>query len=62
MRLAGAVAASRQWMTAKEAAEFLRYPQATFDALAAAEEIPRHKRGAGYRYFAPELTEWLLAG
>ena len=55
-------ASSGPWMTAKEAADFLRFPRSTFDAMAAAGEIPRHKRGAGYRYYEPELTEWLLAG
>lgn len=56
------MAGERQWMTAREAAEFLRYPKPTFDALAASGKIPRHKRGAGWRYHTVELTEWLMAG
>ena len=50
------------WLTAKEAADFLRYSRSTFNGLAASGKIPRHKRGAGYRYYEPELTEWLLEG
>lgn len=48
-------------MDALEAAAYLNYPRATFDALAARGEIPRHKRGAGWRYHSGELEEWLLA-
>lgn len=49
------------WMDAEEAAAYLNYPRATFDTLAGRGEIPRHKRGAGYRYKREELDEWLLA-
>jgi hypothetical protein len=44
-RLAETMASGRQWMTAHEAAEFLRYPKGTFDAMAARGDIPRHRRG-----------------
>jgi hypothetical protein len=27
-----------------------------------AGELPRHKRGAGYRYKREELDQWLLLG
>ena len=50
------------WMDAQEAAAYLNYPKATFDTLAAKEEIPRHKRGAGYRYHRDELDKWLRLG
>ncbi len=61
-RLADAIEGNRPWMRAAEAAEFLGLNRAVFAALAAAGEIPRHKpgQGAGYRYYGPELTEWLL--
>lgn len=49
------------WMNAKEAAAFLGYSPSEFNRLAASEEIPRHKRGAGYRYNREELSEWLLS-
>jgi hypothetical protein len=48
-RLVLASAGLLVWMDAKEAAAYLNYPKATFDTLAAKEEIPRHKRGAGHR-------------
>ena len=38
------------------------YPRGTFDALAGRDEIPRYKRGAGWRYYRDELTEWLRQG
>ena len=61
-RLADAIAENRPWMKAADAADFLGMNRAVFNTLAAAGEIPRHKpgEGAGYRYYAPELTEWLL--
>jgi hypothetical protein len=32
-----------------------------FKAMAARDEIPRHEvRPNRYRYYAPELTKWLL--
>lgn len=60
-RLAAARAGQLVWMDAEEAAAYINYPKATFDGLAGRGEIPRHKRGAGYRYFKDELDEWLLA-
>ena len=59
-RLAAARAGLLVWMDAEEAAAYLNYPRATFDTLAGRGEIPRHKRGAGYRYKREELDEWLL--
>lgn len=60
--LANNIAAGRQWMDRKQAAEFLGLAQSTFDALAARGDIPRHRfEGAGYRYHAPELTAVLLS-
>ena len=50
------------WMDAEEAAAYLNYPLGTFKALAGRGEIPRHKRGAGYRYEREELDQWLLLG
>ena len=61
-RLLETAVQGRMWLTASEAADFLRYDKTTFDKLAASGAIPRHKRGAGYRYCAPALTEWLLLG
>lgn len=50
------------WMDSKEAAEFLRMNHSVFKEMAAKDEIPRHEvRPGRYRYYAPELTEWLLA-
>jgi hypothetical protein len=39
---------------------FLGYNQSEFNRLASSEEIPPHKRGAGYRYNREEHSEWLL--
>jgi hypothetical protein len=62
LRLAEALAKQREWMTADEAAEFLRFTPGRFRTLAACGEIPRHRISPGrFRYYAPELTEWLLA-
>lgn len=59
-RVAAARAGKLVWMDALEAAAYINYPKATFDSLAGRGEIPRHKRGAGYRYYRDELDEWLL--
>ena len=62
LRLADALEQQRPWMNAKEAARFLGYGHGQFGHLASQGHIPRHKpRGAGYRYYAPELTEWMLS-
>jgi excisionase family DNA binding protein len=47
-------------MDAEEAAAYLNYPLGTFEAPAGRGELPRHKRGAGYRHKREELDEWLL--
>jgi len=60
--LAAARAGFLVWMDAEEAAAYLNYPLGTFKALAGQGEIPRHKRGAGYRYKREELDQWLLLG
>jgi excisionase family DNA binding protein len=60
--LAAARAGLLVWMDAEEAAAYLNYPLGTFKALAGQGEIPRHKRGAGYRYKREELNQWLLLG
>ena len=39
----------------------IRFSQEGNITFAAAGEISRHKRGVGYRYYAPEFTEWLFA-
>ena len=49
-------------MDAEEAAAPLNYPKGTFDTLAGRGDVPRHKRGAGWRYYRDDLDEWLLAG
>ena len=61
-RLVLASAGLLVWMNANEAAAFLGYNQSEFNRLASSKEIPRHKRGAGYRYNREKLDEWLLAG
>ena len=61
-RLTAARAGQLIWMDAEEAAAFLHYPIGTFNTLAAKGEIPRHKRGAGWRYYRDELSEWLMVG
>lgn len=58
--LAAARAGFLVWMVAEEAAAYLNYPLGTFKVLAGRGEIPRHKRGAGWRYYRSELDEWLL--
>ena len=60
-RIAAARAGQLVWMDAEEAAAYLNYPLGTFNTLAGKGEIPRHKRGAGWRYHRDELEEWLLA-
>jgi excisionase family DNA binding protein len=60
--LAAARAGFLVWMDAEEAAAYLNYPLGTFKALAGRGELPRHKRGAGYRYKREELDQWLLLG
>ena len=34
----------------------------TGETIAGRGELPRHKRGAGYRYKREELDQWLLLG
>lgn len=59
-RLAGQMAEQRAWMDSKEAAEFIGMPLDEFKRIA--PTLPRHKiTDRRYRYYAPELTEWLLA-
>ena len=59
-RLASQMAEQRAWMDSKEAAEFLGLPLDEFRRLA--PTLPRHKISERrYRYYAPELTEWLLS-
>ena len=60
--LAAARAGFLVWMDAEEAAAYLNYPLGTFKALAGRGELPRHKRGAGYRYKREEIDHWLLIG
>lgn len=65
-RLADAMAAGRAWMDARQAAEFLGLSYEEFSRIGS--HVPRHQlpsvRGEGirprYRYYAPELTDWLL--
>lgn len=63
--LAGAIRDGREWMDYKEAAAFLGLSERVFKQLAARGEIPRHRftdsKSGGYRYHAPELTEWGLS-
>lgn len=60
-RLAQAMADGREWMDYKQAAAYLGYSEPVFKALASKGEIPRHRFSVGgWRYHAPELTEWLL--
>ena len=61
-RVTAARAGQLVWMDAEEAAAFLNYPKGTFDTLASRGEVPRHKRGAGWRYHRDELTDWLMQG
>jgi hypothetical protein len=66
-RLADTMAEGKAWMSAKEAAKFLDMRDDEFRRIAS--QLPRHQlpdgRGEGlrprYRYYAPELTEWMLA-
>jgi excisionase family DNA binding protein len=60
--LAAARAGFLVWVGAEEAAAYLNYPLGTFKAPAGRGEIPRHKRGAGYRYEREELDQRLLLG
>jgi hypothetical protein len=66
-RFAEAIGQQRTWMDAKAAADFLgmRWDEFRRDS----DEVPKHRLPDGresgvrprYRYYAPELTEWLLA-
>ncbi len=47
-------------MAAEEAAAYLNYLLGTFKTIAGRGELPRDKRGAGYRYKREELDQWLL--
>jgi excisionase family DNA binding protein len=60
--LAAARAGLLVWMDAEEAAAYLNYPLGTFKTIAGRGELPRHKRGAGYRYKREELDQRLLFG
>ena len=65
-RLADQMARGRGWMDAKETARFIGISYEDFTRIA--HEVPRHAlptaRGAGvkprYRYYAPEVTDWML--
>ncbi len=65
-KLAEAMAEGRAWMSPKEAARFLDMREDEFRRISS--QLPRHQlpqgRGEGlrprYRYYAPELTEWML--
>jgi hypothetical protein len=65
-RLADAMAERRAWMDASQAAGFLGLSYDEFTRISS--RLPRHQlpegRGQGlrprYRYYAPELTEWML--
>lgn len=65
-RLAEKMAEGRAWMSPEQTAEFLGLRWDEFRRIAA--QIPRHPlpegRGNGlrprYRYYAPEVTEWML--
>ena len=49
-------------MKTEEAANFLRINHSSFKEMAARDEIPRHEITPNrYRYYAPELTDWLLS-
>ena len=65
-RLAETMAESRSWMDSEQCARFLSMNRDEFGKVA--KTIPRHplppKRpgtfSRRYRYYAPEVTEWLL--
>jgi hypothetical protein len=65
-KLAEAMAEGRAWMDAHKAAEFLGLTYDEFTRISS--QLPRHPlpdgRGLGlrprYRYYAPELTDWML--
>lgn len=64
--LAEAIAGEKLWLSPKEAARFLSMRDDEFRRIA--PQLPRHplpSRGSGekprYRYYAPELTDWLLS-
>jgi hypothetical protein len=49
-------------MKAEEAADFLRMNHSSFKEMAGGDEIPGHEITPNrYRYYAPELTDWLLS-
>jgi hypothetical protein len=66
-RLADTMAEGRAWMGPRKAAEFMDLRYDEFRKIAPQlprHEIPQDPRAAGlrprYRYYAPELTEWML--
>jgi excisionase family DNA binding protein len=47
------------WLTTREAAEYLRWPQSRIEKLAAANAIPRRKHEGRNLFHRAELDEWL---
>ena len=51
-----------EWLTLKEAAEYLKMGKSTVYKLVRESRIPAHKAGREWRFDAAELDEWLKSG
>mgnify|MGYP001178066106 FL=1 len=51
-----------QWLTVKQAAEYLQMGKSTVYKLIHEDRIPFHKALTGYRFDAAELDEWVKSG
>ncbi|MGV8041067.1 MAG: helix-turn-helix domain-containing protein [Thermoanaerobaculaceae bacterium] len=51
-----------QWLTMKEAAEYLKMGRSTIYKLLREGNLPAHKVGREWRFDAAELDEWVKAG
>jgi excisionase family DNA binding protein len=60
--LAPQLNAPDEWLTAVEAAEYLRCPPSRIYALSSAKRIPLHRDGSRLLFRRSELDTWVKAG
>jgi excisionase family DNA binding protein len=61
-RLAGAAQQPGPWLTATEAAEYLRVAEGTLRNWTSMKYVPHVKRGRLVRYHRDELDRWMAGG
>ena len=49
-----------EWMTIEEVAEYLKLSRSKLYAMAQGGEIPCSKVAGQWRFFRPEIDEWML--